>query len=83
MRMRGHAEHDDASYVPTWMLEEWRKLDPIDRFGGYLRERQILDDAIAREIDDRLSKEIEEAVAFAEASPFPEGKDLLDGVYAS
>jgi pyruvate dehydrogenase E1 component alpha subunit len=83
MRMRGHAEHDDASYVPAWMLEEWRKLDPIDRFGGYLRERQILDDAIAREIDDRLSKEIEEAVAFAEASPFPEGKDLLDGVYAS
>ncbi|MBM2836386.1 MAG: hypothetical protein HW409_575, partial [candidate division NC10 bacterium] len=37
----------------------------------------------AREIDDLLSKEIEEAVAFAEASPFPEGKDLLDGVYAS
>ncbi|MBI2903509.1 MAG: thiamine pyrophosphate-dependent dehydrogenase E1 component subunit alpha, partial [Candidatus Methylomirabilis oxyfera] len=31
MRMRGHAEHDDASYVPAAMLEEWRKRDPIDR----------------------------------------------------
>jgi pyruvate dehydrogenase E1 component alpha subunit len=83
MRMRGHAEHDDASYVPASMLEEWRKRDPIDRLQAYLRERQILDDIIAGEIDKRVSNEIEEAVAFAEASPFPDGKDLLDGVYAS
>jgi pyruvate dehydrogenase E1 component alpha subunit len=83
MRMRGHAEHDDASYVPASLLEEWRKRDPIDRLEAYLRERRILDDITAREIDNRVSNEIEEAVAFAEASPFPDGKDLLDGVYAS
>ena len=83
MRMRGHAEHDDASYVPNALLEEWRKRDPIDRFEAYLRDRGILNDATASEIDDRLSRVIEEAVAFAESSPFPEEKDLLEGVYAS
>ena len=83
MRMRGHAEHDDASYVPAALLEQWRKQDPIDRFEAYLRERRLLDDAIATEIGDRLSREIEEAVSFAEASPFPDARDLLDGVYAS
>ena len=83
MRIRGHAEHDDASYVPAALLDEWRKRDPIDRFEAHLREHKILDDAIVKEIEDRLSKEIEEAVAFAESSPFPEGKDLLEGVYAS
>jgi pyruvate dehydrogenase E1 component alpha subunit len=83
MRMRGHAEHDDASYVPAAMLEEWRKRDPIDRFEAYLRDRKLLDDTTAKEIGDRLSKEIEEAVSFAESSPFPDGKDLLKGVYAS
>jgi TPP-dependent pyruvate/acetoin dehydrogenase alpha subunit len=83
MRMRGHAEHDDASYVPPALLAEWRKRDPIDRFDAYLREQKILDDITAKEIAERLSKEIEEAVSFAESSPFPDGKDLLEGVYAS
>lgn len=83
MRMRGHAEHDDASYVPAAMLEEWRKRDPIDRFEAFLRDRKLLGDTTAKEISDRLSKEIEEAVSFAESSPFPDGKDLIKGVYAS
>lgn len=83
MRMRGHAEHDDASYVPNALLDEWRKRDPIDRFEAYLRDRGILNDATAGEIDDRLTRVIEEAVAFAESSPFPEEKDLVEGVYAS
>jgi pyruvate dehydrogenase E1 component alpha subunit len=83
MRIRGHAEHDDASYVPPGLLEEWRRRDPIDRFDAYLRGRKILDDRAAREIEARLSKEIEEAVAFAESSPFPDGADLTRGVFAS
>lgn len=83
MRMRGHAEHDDASYVPAAMLEEWRKRDPIDRFEAYLRDRKLLADTTAKEISDRLSKEIEEAVSFAESSPLPDRKDLIKGVYAS
>jgi pyruvate dehydrogenase E1 component alpha subunit len=83
MRMRGHAEHDDASYVPPALLEEWRKRDPIDQFEAYLRERKLLDETTAKEIADRISHEIEDAVSFAEASPFPDGTDLLEGVYAS
>src|SRR5262245_55869545 len=30
-RMKGHAEHDDAGYVPRPVFEEWKKRDPIDR----------------------------------------------------
>lgn len=83
MRIRGHAEHDDASYVPPGLLEEWRRRDPIDRFEAYLRGRKILDELTAREIDARLSEVIEEAVAFAESSPFPDGTDLTQGVFAA
>ncbi len=32
MRMRGHAEHDDFSYVPKDMLEEWKKKDPVETY---------------------------------------------------
>ncbi len=83
MRIRGHAEHDDASYVPPGLLEEWRRRDPIDRFEANLRGRKTLDDRTAEEIEARLSKEIEEAVAFAESSPFPDGPDLTRGVFAA
>lgn len=83
MRMRGHAEHDDASYVPPALLEEWRARDPIDRFAAYLRNQKVLDDGSAKTMDDRIAKEIEEAVLFAESSPLPDTKDLLDGVYAA
>ena len=42
MRMRGHAEHDDARYVPPELLEEWRGKDPITRFVALLGERGLI-----------------------------------------
>src|SRR6202047_2440732 len=36
MRMKGHAIHDSADYVPKKMFEYWRKRDPIARFENYL-----------------------------------------------
>jgi pyruvate dehydrogenase E1 component alpha subunit len=83
MRMRGHSEHDDASYVPRQLLEEWRSKDPIQRFETRLREWGILDDTSQAEITRRISSELEAAVAWAEASPFPEGKDVEQGVYST
>ena len=32
MRMQGHAQHDDARYVPKAMLDEWAAKDPLQRF---------------------------------------------------
>ena len=36
MRMKGHAIHDAAEYVPTPLFEYWRKRDPIVRLETYL-----------------------------------------------
>src|SRR4249920_773547 len=38
LRMEGHAVHDDASYVPREMFEEWGRRDPIERFRAWLRD---------------------------------------------
>jgi pyruvate dehydrogenase E1 component alpha subunit len=83
MRMRGHSEHDDASYVPRELLEAWRAKDPIRRFEAWLRQEQLLDEAGQEQMGQRLAQEIEDAVAWAEASPFPEGKDVEQGVYSA
>jgi TPP-dependent pyruvate/acetoin dehydrogenase alpha subunit len=83
MRMRGHSEHDDASYVPRPLLEEWRGKDPIQRFETRLREQGILNEEGVAQIAKRIAEELEAAVAWAEASPFPEGKDVEQGVYST
>ncbi|HEY6843600.1 MAG TPA: thiamine pyrophosphate-dependent dehydrogenase E1 component subunit alpha, partial [Thermoanaerobaculia bacterium] len=37
-RLKGHAEHDNQSYVPQEVIDEWRSRDPIDRFEATLIE---------------------------------------------
>ncbi|HSB78065.1 MAG TPA: thiamine pyrophosphate-dependent enzyme [Candidatus Methylomirabilis sp.] len=83
MRMRGHSEHDDASYVPRELLEEWRAKDPIQCFEARLREWGVLDPETETQIGKRIADELEAAVAWAEASPFPDGKEVAAGVYST
>lgn len=82
MRMRGHGEHDDASYVPHELLEEWRQRDPIERLESYLRGRNVSEDEL-RAVEVRVRTEVEEAVEFAEKSPPPDASEALEGVFAT
>ena len=83
MRMRGHAEHDDARYVPAELLEEWRKKDPIDRFSKRLTEEFGVSSALLKEQDEQVARLIEEDAEFADNSPYPEGWQAQGGVFAS
>ncbi len=82
MRMRGHAIHDDAGYVPKELFEKWEQRDPILLFGRRLREAGLLDDAADRALRAEVTAEIEAAVEDAMAQPFPTGDHELDGVFA-
>jgi len=82
MRMQGHAQHDDARYVPPGMLDEWVKKDPLPRFRRALTEK-----GKAREKDfddvDRLAKELVAREAdLAAEEPAPEPQTVTRGVYA-
>jgi pyruvate dehydrogenase E1 component alpha subunit len=41
------------------------------------------DEATLKEIEERVKKEVEAGVEFAEQSPLPEGREVLDGVFAT
>ena len=83
MRMRGHAEHDDARYVPAELLEQWRGKDPIEGFSRRLLcEFGFTADQLAVE-DERVKILIDEDAEFADNSPYPEGSGALGGVFAS
>ena len=83
MRMHGHSEHDSAKYVPGELLEEWKKKDPIANMERYLTEKNIAGKEEFDGIDAKVKKEIDEAEAFAEESPYPDPADGLKGVYAT
>jgi TPP-dependent pyruvate/acetoin dehydrogenase alpha subunit len=81
MRMKGHAIHDAAAYVPKEMHEFWRKRDPIDRFGKYLLEKQWLTPEQNQKMIAHLEKELEAERDFAVNSPMPEPHTAAEGVY--
>ncbi len=82
MRMKGHAEHDDARYVPRQVLEEWRAKDPIARYENHLTENGLMTAEEKTAIEARIEKEIREDLEFAEASPFPPSDDAARPVWA-
>ena len=83
LRMEGHAVHDDASYVPREMFEEWSRRDPIERFRTWLRDNASMTLAEEDEISAGVKKLLNDSLARAEESPLPDPSTLLDGVYAS
>jgi TPP-dependent pyruvate/acetoin dehydrogenase alpha subunit len=81
MRMRGHSEADDASYVPAALLEEWRRRDPVERLERALVETGALAPDDIEALRSEAAAEVEAAQAWAEATPPPDPGELERGVY--
>lgn len=60
---------------------EWKKRDPIDLFERRLAEEGVLSNDDAAKVHEQALGEVREAIAFAEASPFPDESALLEDVY--
>jgi len=82
MRMEGHSITDPAHYVPREMLETWREKDPIARFRRFLMEQGVLDETADAQLRAEILAEIEDAVAFAEASSMLPPEAALEDVFA-
>jgi pyruvate dehydrogenase E1 component alpha subunit len=80
-RMSGHAAHDPGDYVPKHLWEEWAQKDPIRRLEGWMLERGWASQAEVDGTHARIRQEVDEAVAWAENSPYPDSSELLDNVY--
>ena len=81
-RRKGHAEHDNQSYIPPGELEWWAEHnDPLDRYVARLTKEFKVPAARLAELDARVQREVDAATDEAERSPMPEGPDALVGVY--
>jgi pyruvate dehydrogenase E1 component alpha subunit/2-oxoisovalerate dehydrogenase E1 component alpha subunit len=82
-RRKGHAEHDNQSYVPAGEIDRWaRENDPVDRYVTRLRNEFKFGADEIQAVDDRVRREVDEATEMAEQSAPPEPLDALVGIYA-
>jgi TPP-dependent pyruvate/acetoin dehydrogenase alpha subunit len=81
-RTRGHMEPDDQSYVDKNELASWKKKDPIAAQEALLLQTGLATQAEIDAIKARVRQTIEDAAAFALASPYPSFDELTTDVYA-
>ncbi len=67
---------------PTDEIASWKARDPIARFEEHLVGRGVVSAAEIAAIRERVQVDLDAAVAFADASPFPDPKDLLVDMFA-
>ena len=80
-RFRGHSMADPEEYRTKEEVEEWRGRDPINTFRERLEREGVLNEGDFEKLDEEAMKVVDEAVEFADNSPFPELDSLYDDLY--
>jgi len=82
-RYDGHSYADAGkAYRSQEEIDHWRQKDPIRTFPRFLEEHGLLDQATFEAIQKRVDQQVQEAVDFAERSPFPSPDSLYQHLYA-
>ncbi len=82
-RYYGHFQGDAIAYRTEADLASYRARDPIEQFRKRVLERSLVSEAELAEIDARATQTMDEAVHYAEQSPYPAVEECLTDVYVS
>ena len=80
-RYRGHSMSDPGKYRTKEELEEYQKIDPIERMKSYLLDENLLKEEKIEEIQNGIEDDVFEAIDFAEESDFPEDEALYEDMF--
>ena len=81
-RQHGHFEGDPAIYKPKEEQAAWLEKDPMPRFANFLVENGVMTREEVDAVDAQVAKEIEDAIAFADAQPLPDVETAVLDVYS-
>jgi TPP-dependent pyruvate/acetoin dehydrogenase alpha subunit len=82
MRMKGHAIHDAAEYVPKPLFEYWKRRDPIARLEDYLvKQKKWLSVAQNEKLIADVEQQLEADREIAVNTPMPTPESAAGGVY--
>ena len=79
----GPQEDLHFGFRPAGEFEAWLKKCPIEGAKVKYLEEDVLTDVLIDQWEEEISHEIDDAVAFAKSSPFPDRRELLEGIFAS
>ncbi len=80
-RYKGHSMSDPAKYRSREELDEYKAKDPIDHVLTTIQNNGFADENKINEINDKIKREVEEAVQFAEQSPLPNPSEIYKDIY--
>lgn len=80
-RFRGHSMADPAKYRSAAEHEVWKARDPIPGFAKRLLEEGIATGEQLEEVTAKVRAVVQEAVQFAEESPWPEDEEVFNDIY--
>jgi len=75
-RYRGHSMSDPAKYRTREEVEEYKKHDPIEQVRHTLLKNKYSTEKELEATEQKIMKQVDEAVEFAEQSPFPDASEL-------
>jgi pyruvate dehydrogenase E1 component alpha subunit len=81
-RFRAHSMYDPELYRSKVEVEEWKKRDPISNLAALLKQQGIFHDGDLAEIEREADKELDDAVAYAEAGTLEPVSELERFVYS-
>jgi pyruvate dehydrogenase E1 component alpha subunit len=80
-RFKGHSMSDPQKYRSKEEVEEYKQRDPIEQVLATILENELMTEAEIEAINKKVKAQVEEAVKFAEESPWPDGMDAFKDVY--
>ena len=83
LRLTGHAEHDDASYVDKKLLSRFAGRDCLQIAGSYIQSQQWADQSQIERWKEKAKYEIEEALAKVQREPHSDPKEETWCPYAT
>jgi pyruvate dehydrogenase E1 component alpha subunit len=81
-RFRAHSMYDPELYRDKAEVERWKERDPISTFVARMTADGLLDSGILDELDAEIARELDDAVAFAEAGSLEPVEELTRFVYS-
>jgi len=82
-RYRAHSMFDPDLYRDKQEIEQWKTRGPLHTFSARLKAEGKLTEAQFLALDAEVAKEVEDAVAFAEAGSWEPVEDLARDLYSS
>jgi len=80
-RQCGHSRSDPRTYRTREEEDGWKEFDPIPRYRSWLVDQGKSEAAELSRVENEVEQTIQDAIAFAEASPEPTAGDVYLGIF--